>query len=68
MKNLKKLNRYVIILSSVLVLVTTSAGCGGRTEDYHQSNDEKWLIEQVEKGYLTQEQADAIREQQKSPK
>lgn len=65
---MKKLNRYVIILSSVLVLVTTSAGCGERTEDYHQSNDEKWLIEQVEKGYLTQEQADDIREQQKSPK
>lgn len=35
--------------------------------DYHRSNDEQWLIEQVEKGYLTQEQADVIREQQKHP-
>lgn len=68
MKNLKKLKRYTIILSSVMVLATTPAGCGGRTEDYHQSNDEKWLIEQVEKGHLTQEQADAIREQQNHPK
>lgn len=68
MKHLKKLKRYAIILSFVMLLVTTPAGCGGRTEDYHQSNDEKWLIEQVEKGYLTQEQADAIREQQKNPK
>lgn len=65
---MKKLKRYVIILSFVMVLATTPAGCGGRTEDYHQSNDERWLIEQVEKGYLTQEQADAIREQQKNPK
>lgn len=65
---MKKLKRYVIILSSVIVLATTPAGCGGRTDDYHQSHDEEWLIEQVEKGYLTQEQADAIREQQKNPK
>jgi hypothetical protein len=68
MKHLKKLKRYAIILSFVMILVTTPAGCSGRTEDYHQSNDEKWLIEQVEKGYLTQEQADVIREQQKNPK
>ena len=42
------------------------AGCT-MEQDYHQSKDEQWLIEQVEKGYLTQEQADAIREQQKNP-
>ena len=65
---MKKLKRYVVILASVTVLATTPAGCGGRTEDYHQSHDEEWLIEQVEQGYLTQEQADAIREQQKNPK
>ena len=65
---MKKLKRYAVILASVAVLATTPAGCGGRTEDYHQSHDEEWLIEQVEQGYLTQEQADAIREQQKNPK
>lgn len=48
-------------------LMIGTAGCS-MENDYHQSNDEKWLIEQVEKGYLTQEQADAIREQQKHPK
>lgn len=65
---MKKLKRYIVILASVTVLATTPVGCSGRTDDYHQSRDEEWLIEQVEQGYLTQEQADAIREQQKNPK
>ncbi len=65
---MKKFKRYAVILASVTVLTTTPAGCSGRIDDYHQSHDEEWLIEQVEQGYLTQEQADAIREQQKNPK
>ena len=52
-------------LSVSLMFGTT--GCS-MENDYHQSKDEQWLIEQVEQGYLTQEQADAIREQQKNPK
>lgn len=55
----------ISILSTCLILGTGSCSM---ENDYHQSNDEKWLIEQVEKGYLTQEQADAIREQQNHPK
>ena len=56
---------YSLALSGFLMLGTTSCTMEG---DYHQSKDEQWLIEQVENGYLTQEQADAIREQQKNPK
>lgn len=55
----------ISLLSGCLLLGTGSCSM---TDDYHQSNDEKWLIEQVEKGHLTQEQADAIREQQNHPK
>ena len=61
---MKRIKQYVVIVASVVILTTVPAGCGSRTDDYHQSNDDQWLIEQVEKGYLTQEQADAIREQQ----
>lgn len=52
------------VLSCCLMFGTISCSI---KDDYHQSNDEKWLIEQVEKGCLTQEQADAIRAQQKHP-
>ena len=56
---------YSLALSGFLMLGTTSCTM---EDDYHKSKDEQWLIEQVENGYLTQEQADAIREQQKNPK
>ncbi len=53
------------LLMGCLILGTSSCSMN---DDYHKSNDDKWLMEQVEKGYLTQEEADAIREQQKNPK
>lgn len=65
MKTTLKAFVCVSVLSVFLVFGTTSCSV---ENDYHQSKDEQWLIEQVEQGYLTQEQADAIREQQKNPK
>lgn len=65
MKTALKTFACTSILSVALLFSTTSCSL---EQDYHQSRDEQWLIEQVEKGYLTQEQADAIREQQKNPR
>lgn len=65
MKTMLKAFACASVLSVSLMFGTT--GCSVEN-DYHQSKDEQWLIEQVEQGYLTQEQADAIREQQKNPK
>ena len=65
MKTMLKAFVCTSVLSVSLMFGTT--GCS-MENDYHQSKDEQWLIEQVEQGYLTQEQADAIREQQKNPK
>lgn len=66
MKRMIRMFVGVSLLSGCLILGSIT-GCSMK-DDYHQGNDDKWLIEQVEKGYLTQEQADAIREQQKNPK
>ena len=65
MKTMLKAFVCASVLSASLMFGTASCSM---ENDYHQSKDEQWLIEQVEQGYLTQEQADAIREQQKNPK
>ena len=54
------------IKKSLLIGITCGSlvfcyGCvETKTNDYHESNDRAWLIEQVEKGNLTQAEADAI--------
>jgi hypothetical protein len=42
-------------------MLVISAGCTDIKMDYHASNDDAWLTEQVQKGKLTKEQADKIR-------
>lgn len=57
------IKRYVLAVMVALTL-TISVGCTNIADDYHTSKDGDWLTEQVEKGKLTQEQADKIREEQ----
>ena len=60
-KSIKRIT--IIICISISCCLLPSAGC--RSFNYHQSDDEKWLIEQVEKGYLTEEEAEQIRQEWK---
>lgn len=60
---MRKVKKYLVIAMMMITLATVPTGGCSRSEDFHQTSDDKWLIEQVEQGYLTQEQADAIRNQ-----
>jgi len=63
----KSVKRIIIIFCiSTCCCIFPTTGC--RSFNFHQSDDEKWLIEQVEKGYLTQEEADQIRLEWKEDK
>ena len=58
------IKKYILIGLTCGTLVL-SYGCVETSgNDYHESNDKTWLTEQVEKGYLTQAEADAILKKQ----
>lgn len=57
---MNKIRRIITIIIICGFLTLGVYGCI-KSHGYHNMNDDKWLIEQVEKGYLTQEEADEIR-------
>ena len=58
---LKSIKKYTLIGITCGSLVLGGYGCVNTvSNDYHESKDKQWLTEQVEKGHLTQEEADAI--------
>jgi len=59
---MKKIKQFVIITITCSFLFCGSYGCA-KSHGYQNMNDDKWLTEQVEKGYLTQEEADEIRKE-----
>ena len=55
------IKKHVLIGITCCTLVLGGYGCvNTANNDYHESNDKQWLTEQVEKGNLTQAEADAI--------
>lgn len=57
----KSIKKNVIIAITCGTLALGGYGCvETAANDYHESKDRAWLTEQVEKGYLTQAEADAI--------
>jgi len=52
-----KRNLYIIICCGILTIGIT--GCSIFTQ--HEISHEEWLIQQVEQGYLTPEQAEQLR-------
>ena len=59
---MKRIKRTIVTIITCGFLICGSYGCV-KSHDYHEMNDDKWLTEQVEKGYLTQEEADEIRKE-----
>lgn len=54
---LKSIKKYIFI-ATVCVCCCFAPGC--RSFNYHDSSDEMWLQEQVEKGFLTKQEAEEI--------
>lgn len=55
------IKKYILIGITCSTLILGGYGCVNTvSNDYHESNDKQWLTEQVEKGHLTQAEADAI--------
>lgn len=63
---IKSVRIFACMLSLSCVLMVGATSCSTK-EDYHKSQDDQWLTEQVDKGILTQEQADEIRAKQHNP-
>jgi hypothetical protein len=61
MSNFKSVKRWVLIVCTAAML-TCASGCV--KELYHDGNSTDWITEQVQKGYLTQEQADELLKQE----
>ena len=64
----KHAKRIILVASMGFILATTPSGCVGHENDYHQGDDNKWLIEQVEQGNITEEEANKIRQEWKNGK
>lgn len=52
------MKKYLLIGLTSLTLISTS-GCIN-SHDYNEMNDDPWLYEQVQKGYLTEEEAKEV--------
>ena len=52
------------VLIAVVIILLYICGCQSRP-DYHEGNNPVWIQEQVQKGYITQEQAQILLEQEK---
>ena len=61
----KTITRILAIGVVCFMLAVTPTGCGGHAKDYHEFDNNKWLIEQVEQGNMTAEEARKIREEWK---
>lgn len=61
---MSNLIKRAILIGTTTAMLMISAGCTDIKMDYHASNDDAWLTEQVQKGKLTKEQADKIRTEQ----
>lgn len=51
----------------MLVLISSTGGCYS-TIIYDGTESDKWLTEQVEKGYITEAEAEAYKQQYLTPK
>lgn len=58
-KSIKKFCLVICIASSCCLY----SGCTS-SKPYHEGNGKQWIMEQVEKGNLTQEQADLLLKQE----
>lgn len=57
----RSIKKHILIGITCGTLVLGGYGCVNTVaNDYHESKDKQWLTEQVEKGHLTQAEADAI--------
>lgn len=55
------IKKHILIGITCGTLLLGGYGCVDTvSNDYHESQDRAWLTEQVEKGILTQKEADAI--------
>lgn len=60
LKSIKRFCLVICIASSCMLY------CGCTTsKPYHEGNGKEWIMEQLEKGNLTQEQADMLLKQEK---
>lgn len=65
LKSIKK----IVLVGCICGTLIFGYGCASNADgDYHMSNDKTWLTEQVEKGYITQAEADAILAKQEALK
>lgn len=61
--------KKIILIGASCAILSFGYGCNSTvSDDYHMSNDEKWLTEQVQKGNLTQKEANDIIAKQKELK
>jgi hypothetical protein len=58
---LNSIKRWILI-SIVAVSFCVLSGCTG--SQYHDGNGKEWIMEQVQQGKLTQEQADELLKQE----
>ena len=58
---IKRICAITVICMSLSVL----PACNSYKDDYHESDYDQWLIEQVQTGHMTQDEADMIREEWK---
>lgn len=58
------IKKYILIGITCCTLILAYGCVKSTSNDYHESNDKTWLTEQVEKGHLTQAEADAILKKQ----
>ena len=62
MLSFKKVKKWIVVVCAV-VIVGSSTGCV--KELYHNGEGKDWIMEQVQQGKLTQEQADELLKQEK---
>ena len=61
MLSFNKMKKWIIVVS-VVMIIGCAAGCA--KELYHNGNGKDWIMEQVQQGKLTQEQADELLKQE----
>ena len=54
--------RNICLICTVCFTLTISSGCNWYKDDYHTSDDDVWLTEQVATGNMSEETANQIRE------
>lgn len=53
--------KRITITVCICCMLGFGTGCNiTEADDYHASNDKAWITEQVQKGHLTQKEADEI--------